>query len=68
MTGKSSSQAKCICGTSASICLFVFSLLKKSNPNSPIATTLESPWAAFFIMDLELHSHLLASRGCKPTE
>ena len=42
--------------------------LKKSNPNSPIATTLESPWAASFKIALESDTHLLASRGCKPTE
>ena len=44
------------------------SLLKKSNPNSPIATTLLSSRADFLKRDFELCSHFFASRGCKPTE
>ena len=44
------------------------SLLKKSKPNSPIATTLSSSWAALLKRDVEVNSHFFASRGCKPTE
>ena len=44
------------------------SVLKKSKPNSPIATTRLSSKADFLKIDFELFSHFFASSGCKPTE